>query len=45
MNTHEQVLHIHHDPQQPVQLLLPGVVEVADVGGEGVAAGSAGVAG
>ena len=45
VDAHEQVLHIHHYAQQPVQLLLGGVAEVTHVGGEGVAAGAAGVTG
>ena len=45
MDTHEKVLHVHHDAEQPVQLLLLDAVEVGDVAGEGVAAGPAGVRG
>ena len=39
VDAHEKILHIHHNTKQPVQLLLAGIVEVTDVGGEGVLAG------
>ena len=44
VDAHEKILHIHHNTKQPVQLLLAGIVEVTDVGGEGVLAGSTRVA-
>ena len=44
VDTHEEILHVHNDAKQSVQLVLPGVVEVADVGGEGVLACPARVA-
>ena len=44
VDAHEEVLHIHNNTKQSVELLFTRVVEVADMGGERVFAGPTGVA-
>ena len=44
VDAHEEILHVHHDTQQPVQFILGGVVEMAHMRGQRVLAGAAGVA-
>ena len=43
VNTHEEVFNIHHDPQQPVELLVPGAAQVRHMRTERMVARPAGV--